>query len=107
MATKKSNAKAAPQEQTTIPNTGRIDAIPEVETAAKKLQDKEGKLAKAEVERDEANDELTQALIDHNGGKDYQYEGKDGQPYIAYVPKARKPKARIRKVKRAKPNKGE
>lgn len=105
-AVKRAKGKAQPAEQTKIPGTGRLDAIAAVEDAAKDLQSKAALREQAEVAEDEANEALTQALIEHKLGE-YVYEGKDGVPYCAYVPKARKPKARIRKIKRKKPDMGD
>ena len=103
---KRAKGKGSSPEQLKIPNTGRTDAVPAIENAAKKLQEKVALREQAEVAEDEANNELTQALID-NKRPEYTYEGKDGLPYCAYVPKARSPKARIRKIKRNKPDKSE
>lgn len=105
-AVKRAKGDGASPEQLKIPNTGRRDAVPEIEDAAKELQAAAAVREQAEVAEDEANAALTQALVDAKR-VDYTYEGKDGLPYCAYVPKARKPKARIRKIKRKKPEKVE
>ena len=105
-AVKRAKGKSSSPEQLKIPNTGRLDAVPAIENAAKKLQSKTALREQAEVAEDEATAELTVALVDSKRAE-YVYEGKDGAPYCAYVPKARSPKARIRKIKRKKPEKAE
>lgn len=104
--TKKTGGKAAPVEQLKIPNTGRLDAVPAIEKAAVDYQAKVAAREQAEVAADDAQKALTQSLIDNNR-EEYIYEGKDGIPYCAYVPKEKKPKAKIRKIKRKKPDMGD
>lgn len=106
MPIKKSKKKLPPREQTQMAGTDRIDAVPAIEKAAKSAQDMTATREQAEVDETDAYTALTQTLVD-NQRKEYQYQGKDGIPYIAYVPKAQEPKARIRKAQRAKPGKAE
>lgn len=104
---KKAGAKAQPVEQLKIKGTGRIDGVEAIEKAAQEYQAKVALREQAEVAEDTANDALTQALIE-NKRDEYVYEGKDGIPYCAYVPKdKRKVKAKVRKIKRKKPDLGD
>lgn len=103
---KKSGGKPASVEQLKIPNTGRLDGVPAIEKAAHAYQAKIAAREQAEVAEDEAQQELTHALID-NKKNEYVYEGKDGIPYCAYVPKKKEPKAKVRKIKRNKPDLGD
>lgn len=105
----KQKGKGAPKEQLKIAGTGRIDAIEAIEAIEKAAHGYQAKLAareQAEVAEDEAQQTLTQALIEHKKSE-YMYEGKDGIPYCAYVPKDKKPKAKVRKLKRNKPDMGD
>jgi hypothetical protein len=104
--TKKAKGKASSAEQMKIPNTGRIDAKPAIEKAGQAFQTKVAAVDQAEVERDDAQKVLTQALIDSNVSE-YVYEGKDGIMYCAYIPKKNDPKAKVRKIKRNKPDLGD
>ncbi len=103
---KKTGGKAAPVEQLRIKGTGRLDAIPSIDSAAHTYQAKLAAREQAEVAEDDAQAALTQELID-NKKSEYIYEGKDGIPYCAYVPKKKDPKARVRKIKRKKPDLGD
>lgn len=104
--TKKAKGKGSSPEQTKIPGTGRLDAKPNVEKAAQGFQAKVSAVDQAEVERDDAQKLLTSTLIKEEISE-YVYEGKDGQMYCAYVPKKSDPKAKVRKVKRKKPDLGD
>lgn len=104
--TKKAKGPKTAPEQMKIPNTGRIDAVPAIEKAACDYQSKVAAREQAEVAADDAQKSLTQALVD-NKLSEYIYEGKDGIPYCAYVPKKKEPKAKIRKIKRKKPDLGD
>lgn len=104
--TKKAKGPKTAPEQTKIPNTGRLDAIEAIEVAAHDYQAKVAAQEQAEVAADEARAALTQALID-NKKSEYVYEGRDGIPYCAYVPKEKQPKARVRRIKRKKPDLGD
>lgn len=104
--TKKAKGKASSPEQMKIAGTGRLDAVPSIEKAAIGYQAKLAAVAVAEVERDDARKALTQELID-NKRSEYVYEGKDGIPYCAYVPKKQDPKAKVRAIKRKKPDMGD
>lgn len=103
---KKAKGKGAPSEQLKIPNTGRLDGVPAIEKAAHNYQSKLAAREQAEVAEDEAQQDLTQSLID-NKKAEYIYEGKDGIPYCAYVPKKKDPKAKVRRIKRKKPDLGD
>lgn len=104
--TKKKKTKQAPAEQLKMEGTGRLDSVEAIEKAAKAYQDKVALREQAQVAEDDARDELTAALIANNK-TEYVYEGKDGKPYCAYVPSAEEPKAKVRKVKRNKPDLGD
>ena len=105
-STKRAPGKASSPEQLKIAGTGRIDAIPSIENAAKDFQTKLAAVSVAEVARDDAQKALTKSLIEAKVSE-YIYEGKDGVPYCAYVPKKADPKAKVRKIKRQKPDFGD
>lgn len=104
--TKKTKGKASSPEQMKIANTGRLDAKPAIEKAAHDFQAKVAAREQAEVAADDAQKALTQTLVDAKLSE-YVYEGKDGIPYCAYVPKKSDPKAKVRKIKRKKPDLGD
>lgn len=104
---KKTKGKASSPEQMKIKGTGRLDAKPAVEKAVHEYQAKVGARAAAEVAEDQAQDAMTQSLIDA-GIAEYVVEGKDGIPYCAYIPVSKKKvKAKVRKIKRKKPDLGD
>jgi hypothetical protein len=102
----KKKGKAAPVEQLKIAGTGRVDSVEAIEKSAQAFQAKVATVDQAEVARDEAQKDLTETLI-ANKRTEYVYEGKDGNMYCAYVPKNKDPKAKVRKVKRKKPDLGD
>lgn len=103
-AKKKTKAPAA--EQLKIAGTGRTDGVDAIDKAAQTFQAKVAAVNQAEVARDDANEALTESLVENNR-TEYIYEGKDGIMYCAYVPNSKAPKAKVRKVKRAKPDLGD
>ncbi len=100
--TKKTKAKK--QEQTKIPNTGRLDAIPEIEDADIAYRDARDARMEMQEQETEAQDNLTSVLREH-GQKSYVYEGPDGKRYEAYLPA--EVKAKSRRVKEPKAKKSE
>jgi hypothetical protein len=104
--TKKAKGKASSAEQLKIAGTGRLDVKPAIEKAAHDYQAKVAARDQAEVAEDDAQAALTESLIDAKISE-YVYEGKDGIMYCAYVPKKKEPKAKVRKIKRNKPDLGD
>jgi hypothetical protein len=104
--TKRAKGKGASPEQGQLPNTGRLDAVPSIEAAARAKQERQAELKEAKAALEEADEALTEALIESKR-PEYIYQGKDGKPYCAYIPKTKKAKAKIRAVKAKKPDLGD
>lgn len=98
--------KTKKPEQLRIKGTGRLDAIEDIEKAGKNYQAAVATRAEAHADETVAQDALTAALVKHKK-TEYLYDGLDGSQYCAYVPKEKKAKARVRKVKRKQPDTGD
>lgn len=97
----KAKNKAKKPEQLRIANTGRIDAIDELDKAGEAYRQKRDERMELQEDESEAQDFLT-ALLKKHGRSEYLYEGADGKTYKASLGEA---KAKVKRVTEKKPAK--
>lgn len=103
MSKSKKKSKAKGKQQMKIPNTGRIDAIAEIEKQAEVYRQACAERMAQQVTELEEQDKLTDLLKKHEL-TEYVYEDEEGTPQRAYIPDDEKgPRAKVQKVKKKAP----